>query len=139
MDRYIKTRNDQTLYSYFIKRIAGLFANINRYINNTFGYRRVGLSLSGVNVNGAQESRGDRPFYLLNKIIFSDRYQTDCYSGFFDTLKLQANKGINQLQEYSGLVASIEELLQQHGYFAGELITAIQDYIKMNNGKREKK
>lgn len=137
VDKYIRTRNDQTLYSYFTKRIAAFFANINRNLNNTFGYRRIGLSLSGVNVNGAQEGRGDHSFYLLNKIVFSDRYQTDCYSGFFDTLKLQADKGINQLSEYSGIVASVDELLQQHGYFAGELITAIQEYIKMNMSKKE--
>ena len=133
VDKYIKTRNDQTLYSYFYLRIAGFFNNLSRKINNIFGYRRLEMILSGANINGAQTSKGDKGFFLLNKIVFSDRYQTDCYSGFFDTLKLQAKKGINQLDSYSGRVASPSELLKTNGYFTDELILAIQEYIERNN------
>ena len=139
VDRYIHSRNDKTLYSYFVKRIAAFFANWKRKIINTFGYRRLSLSLSGVNINGAQERRGDQAFYLMHKIVFSDRYQTDCYSGFFDTLKLQAKKGINQMSSYSGIAATAQELMQQNGYFAGELITSLHEYFEENLRKEKKK
>lgn len=137
VDRYIHVRNDRTLYSYFYTKIAACFANLVRKLTNTFGYRKISISLSGVNINGAQEKRGDQSFYLMHKIIYSERYQTDCYAGFFDKLKLQAKKGINQLNEYQGVVATIEELLQTNGYFAGELIQAISNYMVANASKKK--
>lgn len=132
IDRYIKIRNDQTLYSYFYLRIAGFFANLSRKLNNIFGYRNIDMNLSGANINGTQEKRGNKTFYLMNKIVFSDRYQTDCYSGFFDNLKRQSKKGINQLTSFSGRVATPGELHQTSGYFADELIEAISDYVEQN-------
>ena len=132
MDRYVKTRNDQTLYSYFYLRIAGIFSNLVRRLNNIFGYRKLDLKLSGANINGSQEQRGEQTFYLMNKIVFADRYQTDCYSGFFETLKLQSRKGINQLKPFSGRVATPDELGLTNGYFASELMQSIETYVLAN-------
>lgn len=137
IDKYIKLRNDQTLYSYFYLRIAGFFTNLSRKYNNIFGYRKIDMSLSGANINGAQEKRGNKDFYLMNKIVFSDRYQTDCYSGFFDTLKLQSTKGMNQLDSFKGRVASVRELQKTSGYFADELIGAIGSYVEQNYKKKK--
>lgn len=139
VDKYIKLRNDQTLYSYFYTRIAGFFANLSRKLNNIFGYRKIDMNLSGANINGAQENRGNKDFYLMNKIVFSDRYQTDCYSGFFDTLKLQSTKGINELKSYTGRVATAKELQETSGYFADELIDAIGSFVQENYDARKKK
>ena len=137
VDKYIKIRNDQTLYSYFYLRIAGFFANLSRKLSNIFGYRKIDMKLSGANINGAQEQRGNKGFYLMNKIVFSDRYQTDCYSGFFDTLKLQSTKGINQLDNFGGRVATVKELQKTSGYFADELIDAICSYVEENLNKKK--
>ena len=130
--KYIYLRNDQTLFSYIASHISSFFNNLNRNLINTFGYRKVELSLSGVNVNGAQEQRGDDSFFLMNKIVFSDRYQTDCYKGFFDNLKRQAKEGINQFEAYSGKVATIQELVKTNGYFATELAQSILGYYLQN-------
>lgn len=138
VDKYIHIRNDQTLYSYVRLKIAAFFANWNRKLTNIFGYRKLSTSLSGVNVNGQQESRGDHNFYLMNKIVFSNRYKTDCYSGFFDKLKLQANKGINQFDSYNSIVATAAELLSQNGYFASELFEAIANYMRANESSKHK-
>lgn len=130
--KYILMRNDQTLFSYIVSHFSAYFNNLIRNLNNTFGYRKVDLSLSGVNVNGAQEQRGDDSFFLMNKIVFSNRYQTDCYKGFFDNLKRQAKEGINQFNSFKESAASIQELYETNGYFASELVDAISMYYDMN-------
>ena len=131
-------RNDQTLFSYFISHVSAYFNNLGRKIINTFGYRKLALSLSGVNVNGAHEQRGDDSFYLMNKIIFSDRYQTDCYKGFFDNLKRQAKQVINEFDSFSGKVATIQELVKTNGYFATELAQSIMEYLDQNEEAAQK-
>lgn len=136
--KYIKMRNDQTLFSYIVSHVSAYFNNLGRKIINTFGYRKLALSLSGVNVNGAQEQRGDDSFYLMNKIIFSDRYQTDCYKGFFDNLKRQAKQGINEFDSFSGKVATIQELVKTNGYFATELAQSIMEYLDQNKEAAKK-
>lgn len=130
--KYIHMRNDQTLFSYIVSHISAFFNNLIRNLTNTFGYRKVVLSLSGVNVNGVQEQRGEDSFYLMNKIILSNRYATDCYKGFFDNLKRQAKEGINQFNSFKGIAASIQELYETNGYFASELVDAISMYYEMN-------
>lgn len=130
--KYIHMRSDQTLFSYLVSHISSFFNNLCRNMLNTFGYRKIDLSLSGVNVNGAQEKRGEDSFYLFNKIVFSDRYQTDCYKGFFDNLKRQAKEGINQFDSFSGKVATIQELVKTNGYFSTELAQSIVAYIEQN-------
>lgn len=130
--KYIHMRSDQTLFSYLVSHVSSFFNNLCRNMLNTFGYRKIDLSLSGVNVNGAQEKRGEESFYLFNKIVFSDRYQTDCYKGFFDNLKRQAKKGINQFDSFSGKAATIEELIQTNGYFSSEMAQSIIAYIEQN-------
>lgn len=136
--KYIRLRNDRTLYSYFLSHVSSWLNNIQRNIRNIFGYRRLTLSLSGVNVNGSQESRGDSSFYLLNKIVYSNRYETDCYKGFFDKLKLQAKKGINQFRSFKGSAATIEELIDTKGYFASELAESILSYVEENERRSKK-
>ena len=131
--KYIHLRNDRTLHSYFVSHVSAWLNNLQRNIINIFGYKRVSLSLSGVNVSGAQESRGDSSFFLMNKIIFSNRYETDCYKGFFDKLKLQAKEGINQFKSFKNSAATIEELMETKGYFASELAESIISYVNTNN------
>lgn len=130
--KYIHLRNDQTLFSYLVSHISSFLNNLVRNLDNTFGYRKIALSLSGVNVNGAQEKRGEDGFFLMNKIVFSNRYQTDCYKGFFDNLKRQAKEGINQFDSFKEIAASIKELYKTNGYFASELVDAISTYCEMN-------
>ncbi len=130
--KYIHLRNDQTLFSYIVSHVSSFFNNLNRNLVNTFGYKKLVLSLSGVNVNGAQEQRGEDSFYLMNKIVFSNRYQTDCYKGFFDNLKRQAKEGINQFDSFSDKVATIQELIKTNGYFATELAQSILGFYLQN-------
>ena len=130
--RYVHIRNDNNVFSWYFSHMYALLYNIQRNLMNTFGYKKIALNLSGVNVNGAQEKRDDRGFYIHDKIVYADRYETDCYKGFFDGLKRQAKVGINQLPEFKGRAATQDELSKTNGYFPTELENAISEYYLRN-------
>lgn len=133
--RYIAIRNDNNFFSWYFSHMYGFFANKIRNITNTFGYRKISLGLSGVNINGAQEKRDDRGIYLLNKIIYADRYETDCYRGFFNKLKMQATIGVNQLEPFRHRAATQHELEETNGYFVSELVESLIKYVAANEEK----
>ena len=132
-NKYISYRNDQTLFSYFIFHMYSFFFNLNRKIVNTFGYKKYDLSLSGVNVNGGQESRGESAFYVMDKIVYAgNKFDTAVYSGFFKVLKLQAESGNNESESFKGSTATFQELAKTHGYMFDELGTTMKEYIARN-------
>lgn len=137
--KYVYTRNDQTLFSYIVGHCAAFFNGIQAKINNTFGYSRKDLSLSRQNVNGAQEKHGDTTFFLMNKVIYANRYKTDCYKGFFDALKKESKEGINELDSFNSTNASFDELLKTNGYFDSELGRSMATLILENRKIEEKK
>lgn len=127
VDRYINTRNDQTVYSYFVTSMAAFFRKINRKIWGTFGYESVPMSISGSNLEGSQVAKGDSSFNLLYKLAYSDHFVTDSYSGFWKEAKKAALSGINQLDEFKGKVATREELKSTNGYLSNELASAADE------------
>ena len=137
-NRYIQIRNDNNVFFWYFSHMYSFFANKIRNITNTFGYRRISVGLSGVNINGSQEKRDDRSIYLLNKITFADRYETDCYRGFFNKLKMQATMGINQLTSFKGRAATQSELELTHGYMSSELFDSITGFVVINDEIIEK-
>ena len=64
----------------------------------------------------------DKAYYLDNKRIYSDRFSTDCFSGFFETKALRSKIGIDDLEEYKTSKATLEELKKQNSYFVAELV-----------------
>lgn len=139
-DKYIGYRNDQTLFSHIVFHLYSFFFNINRKISNTFGFKRYELSMSGVNVNGSQEQRGDSVFYVMDKIVYAgNKFDTAVYSGFFSKLKLQADIGNNQSAAFQGKTATFKELQQTRGYMFEELGDAVKEYIKQNEEIRERR
>lgn len=140
-NKYISYRNDQTLFSYIVFGLYSFFYNINRQITNIFGYKRYELSLSGVNVNGGQESRGESTFYVMDKIVYAgNKFDTAVYSGFFKVLKLQAESGNNESESFKGSTATFKELEKTHGYMFDELGTTMKQYIGKNDRiKKERK
>ena len=63
----------------------------------------------------------DRKYYIMFKKIYSDRFSTDCFSGFYSKKVSKASIGLPDLPEYSTTKASFEELLQQNSYFINDL------------------
>jgi len=143
VDRYICTRNDQTIYSYFVTSMAAFFRKINRKIWGTFGYESVPMAISGSNLEGSQVAKGDSSFNLLYKLAYSDHFVTDSYKGFWNEAKLAALSGINQLDEFKDKVATREELKATNGYLSNELASAsderMADITKIGQNLKEKR
>lgn len=142
VDKYINTRNDQTIYSYLVTSMAAFFRKINRKIWGTFGYESVPMSISGSNLEGSQVAKGDSSFNLLYKIAYSDHFVTDSYKGFWNEAKKAALSGINQLDEFKDKVATREELKATNGYLSTELASAaderMTDIAKVGQKIKEK-
>ncbi|MBQ3693087.1 MAG: hypothetical protein II931_07225, partial [Clostridia bacterium] len=61
-------------------------------------------------------------FYISFMKIYSDRFATDCFSGFYDVKALRSMLGLDDIPEYETEKASINELKAQNSYFVNDLI-----------------
>ena len=111
-------RRDNTLFMYLIKKYSGLLYNFYRCIYNQFGYYRLKIDVETGKLDGIYASK---KYYLSTKKIYSKRFSTDCFSDYFYKKKLRSKLGINDLEEYSSVKATMEELDSQHSYFIEQL------------------
>lgn len=124
--RWINLRGDETLFSYFcLKKPLSWLSVYYRRIYNIFGTYELGIKKE------AGTSYGDTPeqteaehhiYYLMPKKIYADRYNSDCYEGFFAKKQLDCGKGINDLPTYAGLGMTLDEMNQQNDYFLLQLM-----------------
>lgn len=111
-------RGDSTLSMYLYKGIA---ARIHAYYTrkyNLYSYTRLTLNAEDGKLKGASDQM---PYYLMPKKIYSRRFATDCFNGFFAEQALAAPTGIADVPEYITETASLPELQQQHSYFISDL------------------
>jgi hypothetical protein len=69
---------------------------------------------------------------LQDKKIYAKRFSTDAYRNIVSRGLLTATKGINDISCYENVLASEQELLEQHSYFISEL-------FKFGGGNEEEK
>ncbi len=125
--KYSELRNDKSVYSWIVAKAASFFGWINRLINSNFGYESVPLTMSGANLDGSQVNKGQGMFNLIHKIPYSDVYYTDINKEYWKKAKIMAVSGINQRPEFSGPLATAEELKSMHGYLPAELALAAEN------------
>jgi len=125
--KYSELRNDKSVYSSLVVKAASFFGWINRLIKGNFGYEGVPLAMSGANLDGSQVTKGQVIFNLIHKIPYSDVYFTDINKEYWKKAKLMAISGINQRPEFSGPLATAEELKSMHGYLPAELALAAEN------------
>jgi len=99
----------------------GLIAKLVGYqkrIYNTFGYCKVNLNVE----NGTQDGKIEKKhYYLSSKKIYSKRFSTDCFSGFFTEKALRSTVGINDLDDFKTEKATFAEMEKQNSYFFNDL------------------
>ena len=57
----------------------------------------------------------------MNKKIYSNRFTTDCFSDYFNTMSKKTCVGLKDYYEYETEKASVEEIKLQHSYFVNSL------------------
>ena len=58
----------------------------------------------------------------MTKKIYSKRFSTDCFSDFFVQKSLKSEIGLDEVEDYSDVKATFEELKKQNSYFIKELV-----------------
>ena len=120
-DFYLKyrfNRSDTTLFLYIVKTIVSKTVQYRERINNVFGCQTLKLKVARGLDNG--ESK-EYKWYRQSKKIFSKRYSTDCLSGIFESRGNLNAVGIDDLKEYADIMATNDELLEQHSHFQNEI------------------
>ena len=83
--------------------------------------------MSGASLDGNQVSKGNTNFYLIHKIPYADVYRTDLHKEYWRQVKLKALTGINQRPEFSGPIATAQELRSMHGYLPNQITMAAEN------------
>ena len=119
--QYRFNRGDNTLLMYLVKSVSGKIINYHKRTYNLFGYNRLDIRVE----SGAVDDKRIREFvyYLMFKKIYSNRFATNCYRGFYDEKILRSTVGINDIPEYAGVNATFDEMDGQKSYFFVDLKT----------------
>ncbi len=107
-------RGDNTLLVYIFKNITAALRRFQKRIYNRFGYGVLEIEKE----RGTMDAKARKcKYYLMDYKIYSDRFATDCFNGYFADKAMKTNVGIDDYPEYDGVKATVDELHQQHSYF----------------------
>lgn len=117
-EQYRHNRADTTILS---RILTWLLFLCNRHIvriRNLYGYIKVVLN---VKVSGVENDFEKKKYYLCNKKIYSNRFKTDCYNGFFEEKATSISVGLNDLPCYVDLNISRDEYDMQNSFFIRDM------------------
>jgi len=116
--KYKYYREDMTLFVYLWHHlVAGIHGFFTRKFN-TFGYKEITIGREKGTLDGELELH---PYYISRKKTYSLRFSTDCYKDVFAVQTRKCKKGLNDIQTYEGICATIDEFKQQNSYFINDL------------------
>lgn len=133
LDR-IYRRSDTTLRYHLLKKFIYFVYKRFLYYQNTFGYQVMNLlTEEGTSTKDSKEIVGNFEYYLAYKKIYANRFSTDAYSEYFNEMKKESNKGIEDYITYGEVKASTSELANQHSF----LINEIENYKMKKETKKD--
>lgn len=111
--QYRNIRDDQTLMIYLLKHVVGgICGYVDRY-RNLYGYKIMQLRLED-----GTDGEARKAYYTISKQkLYSGRYSTDCLQGVYVDNIRACERSLSDLETYDGIVATPDELQQQHSYF----------------------
>lgn len=111
---YKNVRADRTLFMYLLHGFSSKIKQYHDKTYNLFGSQTVKLHVE----NGLrQDNIKEKKWYRQSKKIYSKRYATDCMNAIFEKKSENNNVGLDDLDVYSGDVATPQELAKQHSHF----------------------
>ena len=111
-------RGDETFFVYALKTFHGYIFKRYEYLTNTFGYVPLILSVESGKLDGVRQKHS---YCLLKKKIYSGRFTTDAFAGFFKEKVLNSKVGLVDQKTYSKKTAANSELNLQHSYCISNL------------------
>lgn len=124
-------REDSSFIFYIISNFLTHIIRSYNFKMNTYGYSVVNLSKVEDSLNS-----DDLKYFRINKKIFSSRYCTDAFSGFFDKKSSLNNSGLDDIPVYQNLKASSIELESQNSYWIRriyDIFSSSEDIKDKNN------
>ena len=127
--QYRYLRGDVCLPVYLAHNLMSAIHNEYRRKYNLFGCNVLNVSVQSGKMD--EEAKKER-IHLLHKKVYSDRFATDCHYGFFAPGLRETESSFDDYPEYSGTVATVEELQYQNSYFIKDMnnINLRKDKVK---------
>ena len=129
---YSNARGDTCLTVFLLKLAVGGFSNVYKRIYNKYGYYTITLSLKdGRSYGNSKDSANAERIVEYNMPVmqvYSERYNTDCFSGFFTKAQLDCAVGINDLECFTGLSQTTEQMVAQHDFFLDEYMGTMEKH-----------
>lgn len=108
-----------SLLYYILHTIGAKIESYYQRIYNVFGYEVLTISVQ----DGAQDNEKKmHKFFISNKKDLSERYSTDCLSELLSVRALRAIWGLDEVPEYAGKTANLDELKKQNSYFVNDVV-----------------
>ncbi|MBE6548848.1 MAG: hypothetical protein E7670_00285 [Ruminococcaceae bacterium] len=129
---YSNARGDTCLTVFLLKLAVGGFSNVYKRIYNKYGYYTITLSLKdGRSYGNSKDSANAERIVEYNMPVmqvYSERYNTDCFSGFFTKAQLDCAVGINDLECFTGLTQTNKQMVAQHDFFLDEYMGTMEKH-----------
>ena len=129
---YRYERGDNTLYMYLIKKVSSRLHNYYTRIYNTFSYFSVDMDIESGTMDGDLKRS---KYYLSPKKVYSKRFATDCFQGFFEKKAEKCLIGLDDYPCFLSERATYDELQSEKSYFIRDLSSVMSNDVT----KAEKK
>jgi hypothetical protein len=118
---YRFAREDSTLLSWLVSRLSFYASAVSDFVRNRYGYDKIGLKSASCTSSGDLVEGDEVDFYAPYFLAYSDRYQSNCMSGFLNDGKNLAVCGFNELPKFSGVENTRAEWEAQGSYVVADL------------------
>lgn len=112
-------RGDNTLLMYLYHNFTALIYGYQLRVYNTFAYYKLDLGVESGCLDGKQDKKN---YYLMFKKIYSKRFSTDCFSGFFKEKTAKSKIGLDDIPSFEDVESSFDELGQENSYFINDML-----------------
>lgn len=115
---YRFARGDISLLFYLYTKIFAALHKSYERDYNIFGYYPVKIETEKGTLDGV---RDEHEYYYMVKKIYSRRFATDGFSGFYFNKTIKSKYGLKDMPCYENIHATSAELEQQNSYFVSDL------------------
>lgn len=117
---YRHNRSDVTFPFYIVNHLMTALHRYRNRIYNLYGTCILTVETEDGTMDG---ERTEHQYYLSSKKIYSDRFATDCFRGYFEKRNAGCKVGLNDYPAYETTRATMDELHEQHSYFIRDMET----------------
>ena len=117
---YRHNRSDVTLPFYVVNHLMTALHRYRNRIYNLYGTCILTVETEDGTMDG---EKTEHQYYLSSKKIYSDRFATDCFRGYFEKRNGDCTAGLEDCPTYESTRATMDELHGQHSYFIRDMET----------------